>query len=96
MCKTSCWGAGAGGCDDCKEGWDTADYGCFDINECLKKPDDWPPCGYREYCLNTPGSFKCVGKCKKCSYFGLFVLIRLELKHIEKKSDKNVNNWQLF
>ena len=83
MCKTSCWGAGAGGCDDCKEGWETADYGCFDINECLKKPDDWPPCGYREYCLNTPGSFKCVGKYKKCGtvccYFCLSVLIQMEI-----------------
>ncbi len=62
MCKTSCWGAGAGGCDDCKDGWTTTDYGCFDINECIPKPGEYGECGYREYCLNTPGSFKCNSK----------------------------------
>lgn len=47
------------GCVACKEGWETDDEkGCIDLNECLLEAE---PCKQNEFCVNTEGSYTCIG-----------------------------------
>nr|CAX73049.1 Cysteine-rich with EGF-like domain protein 1 precursor [Schistosoma japonicum] len=73
-CHLSCSGGCSGpfpeNCSACAYGWTSIHsgdhYGCVDIDECFDKPCN----SSTQFCLNTPGSYKCISchsSCNGCS-----------------------------
>lgn len=62
-CSGACHGPTPKDCEVCKIGFILdSEEGCMDINEC----EDRKRCEKNEFCLNSLGSFKCVGCDKSC------------------------------
>jgi len=63
-CQGGCTGPGPKQCNACSNGWDNdEERGCLDFNECLM---DESPCKFSEFCVNSEGSYKCIGCDKSC------------------------------
>lgn len=56
-----CTGAGPKGCRVCKTGWimEPELGGCIDVDECAQEK---AVCRNNQFCVNSEGSFKCLGK----------------------------------